>query len=101
MSAGAPRTGSSDGVRCALSNGTTLGAANLWTGQLSNANTWDQPQYYGTINYADINGDGSDDLCARALDGVKSILSALRNHRQLPEKNQEIPKRCSDLGARP
>lgn len=37
---------------------------------LSDANGWDQPQYYSTIQSADINGDGRAELIAREYDGI-------------------------------
>jgi len=64
----------SDGIRCALSNGTTYGTANVWQAQLSDANGWTLPKHYETIDYADIDGDGTDDLCARSKDGAYCAL---------------------------
>ncbi|HKF47049.1 MAG TPA: VCBS repeat-containing protein [Terracidiphilus sp.] len=37
---------------------------------LTDADYWDQPQYYSTIQSADINGDGCTELIARGGDGV-------------------------------
>lgn len=59
---------SKDGVVCWTSNGTA------WDGpiagpELSDAKGWGKPQYYSTIRIADVNGDGKDDLCARAAAG--------------------------------
>src|SRR5271165_254971 len=36
----------------------------------SDANGWNQPQYYSTIRYADLNDDGKADVCGRGVLGV-------------------------------
>jgi len=59
---------------CYRNNGTS------WVGTSfqqpwSDANGWNQPQYYGTINYPDLNGDGRADLCARDTGGVHCYLN--------------------------
>jgi hypothetical protein len=38
--------------------------------ELSDLNGWDQPQYYQTIQLADLDGDGKAELLARGKDGV-------------------------------
>ncbi|MFH1810237.1 MAG: phosphodiester glycosidase family protein [Pseudomonadota bacterium] len=38
---------------------------------LSDASGWSKPQYFSTLRLADINGDGRDDLCARAAAGFR------------------------------
>jgi hypothetical protein len=38
---------------------------------LSNANGWNEPRFYGTIRMGDVDGDGKDDLCARAASGMR------------------------------
>src|SRR5262249_27716828 len=38
---------------------------------LSDANNWDQPEYYSTIQSADIDGDGIAELLARGADGIE------------------------------
>ncbi len=57
-----------DGVKCWTFNGTG------WDGPiagpaLSDAKGWSHPEYYSTIRLADVNGDGMDDICARAAAG--------------------------------
>ncbi|HZR39470.1 MAG TPA: VCBS repeat-containing protein, partial [Ktedonobacteraceae bacterium] len=37
---------------------------------LSDANNWNQPQYYSTIHSADLDGDGQAELLARASGGI-------------------------------
>ncbi len=38
---------------------------------LSDAARWDQPQYYATIQFADVDGDGQAELVARGSDGIQ------------------------------
>ncbi len=57
------------GVTCALSNGKGFDApfdGPAW----SDKSGWDQPQFYQTIQFADVNGDGKSDLCARSAAGI-------------------------------
>ena len=62
------------GIQCALSNGT--GFPTVVTGPAwSDAAGWDKPQYYGTIQFADVNGDGKADVCGRSSVGVACALS--------------------------
>src|SRR6185437_7143403 len=54
------------GVVCALNNGNgTFGAPRQWEGNFTDAFGWNLPQYTSTLMFADINGDGRADLCAR------------------------------------
>ncbi|HWB78878.1 MAG TPA: VCBS repeat-containing protein, partial [Nannocystaceae bacterium] len=55
-------------VQCWPSTGDGF-AAPIVGPALSDASGWDAEQYFGTIRLADIDGDGKDDLCARAADG--------------------------------
>src|SRR5262245_21667428 len=60
-----------DGVHCALSDGVSaLGASSLWAPALSDALDWTSPEYYETIAYPDVDGDGLADVCARAVSGI-------------------------------
>lgn len=63
-----------DGVRCHLSTGDGFGPE-LTGPSLTDASGWGNPQYYGTIRAGDVNGDGKDDLCARAAKGMMCWLS--------------------------
>jgi MYXO-CTERM domain-containing protein len=57
------------GVTCYLSTGSGFGAG--FAGPtLSDASGWGDPKFYATIRVADVNGDGKDDLCARAAKGI-------------------------------
>jgi FG-GAP-like repeat len=67
------------GITCALNNGNHLSSLTpataflhswLWTTQFSDAYGWNQPQYYSTIQLADINGDGRADVCGRGGAGI-------------------------------
>jgi hypothetical protein len=58
-----------DGVRCWVSNG--FGFATSFSGPLSDEGGWNDVQYYGTIRFADVDGDGKEDLCARGYSGFR------------------------------
>ncbi|MEZ4222828.1 MAG: FG-GAP-like repeat-containing protein [Polyangiaceae bacterium] len=63
----------SGGMRCVSSKD---GFATTVKGPaLTNADGWSKPEYYGTIRMGDVDGDGKDDVCARASDGVSCWLS--------------------------
>lgn len=60
----------SDGVRCVLGTGQGFGPEILgptW----SDATGWGRPEHYGTVVFADLDGDGLRDVCARAVAGVE------------------------------
>ncbi len=64
----------SQGIVCESSNGSGFGAeirGPAW----SDANGWANIQYYSTIQFADVNGDGKADVCARAAAGIVCSLS--------------------------
>lgn len=59
------------GYNCALNTGTTFGAFMLWSSEFSNSNGWGgAPRYYATIQLADPDGDGRQDVCGRSDAGV-------------------------------
>jgi hypothetical protein len=65
-----------EGVWCALSNGTSFGPATLWdTGFFGDAQEFGFPQFYETLKFPDVNGDGKADVCARGIAGVYCALS--------------------------
>ncbi|MDY7230335.1 S8 family serine peptidase [Hyalangium rubrum] len=65
-----------DGIVCGLSNGSRFGSLSLWTPSFSNATYWkDDPKYWQTLQYVDVNGDSRADLCGRGTDGVYCTLS--------------------------
>ncbi len=62
------------GIECWLSDGQGFPTAvkgPLW----SDPTSWNMPEYYATIQYADVNGDGKDDVCGRNATGVLCYLS--------------------------
>ena len=58
------------GVRCWPSTGVGFGDSIVGP-ELSDASGWGVARHYGTIRLADIDGDGDDDLCARAGVGFR------------------------------
>lgn len=65
----------SDGIKCWLSDGS--GFPTRKTGPaLADSDGWNDPKYFATIQFADINGDGTADLCARDSSGIKCWLFA-------------------------
>jgi MYXO-CTERM domain-containing protein len=64
----------SGGVNCWLSNGTAF-PTQIEGPALSDASGWDNPVYFSTIQYADMNGDGKSDVCGRAGAGFDCWLS--------------------------
>jgi GH25 family lysozyme M1 (1,4-beta-N-acetylmuramidase) len=62
------------GVLCEISDGKgfpTEVAGPTW----SSASGWDAPEYNSTVGFADLDGDGKDDVCARGWAGVQCALS--------------------------
>jgi hypothetical protein len=58
------------GIVCATSTGSAFGTATTWASQFSDANGWNQAQYYSTIAFPDLNGDGMADVCGRGVAGM-------------------------------
>ncbi len=70
-----------EGVLCAIGAGEALGTPEFWSvgsnfGRYDAHSWFTNPSYYESIHFADINGDGRDDICGRAADGVSCALSA-------------------------
>ena len=64
------------GIVCGLSTGTTFEPATLWDDYYTNDGPWDDnPSYWKTIQYADLNGDKKADVCGRAANGMVCRLS--------------------------
>ncbi len=62
------------GVTCALSTGSAFGApfaGPAW----SDAEGWNAPAYYATVQLADVDGDGKADACGRGIAGIACALS--------------------------
>jgi hypothetical protein len=69
----------SSGILCALSSGSAFGPASLWSTAYSDAAGWNlDPDYYATIRFPDLNGDGKADVCGRGGDGIWCALSTGR-----------------------
>lgn len=62
------------GLRCWLSDGASL-TQPITGPELSDASGWSKPEYYSTIRFADLDGDGRADVCARAAAGLRCWLS--------------------------
>ncbi|MEZ4313492.1 MAG: FG-GAP-like repeat-containing protein [Polyangiaceae bacterium] len=59
------------GMGCGLSTGAGFGGLTLWTPDYSDGNGWaGSASYYGTLQYADLDGDGKDDICGRGSNGM-------------------------------
>jgi peptidoglycan/xylan/chitin deacetylase (PgdA/CDA1 family) len=58
------------GVYCALSNGTALGPATLWSATFSDANGWAAAAYATTLQLGDVDGDDRADVCVRSAGGL-------------------------------
>jgi MYXO-CTERM domain-containing protein len=62
------------GVRCWLSDGAGL-LEPISGPELSDAKGWNKPEYYSTLRFADLDGDGKADVCARSAAGLRCWLS--------------------------
>src|SRR5574341_2599965 len=71
---------SDSGIVCALSTGTAFGSLTTWSSTtFTDAQGWNNPIYYSSIQYADVNGDGDPDICGR---GQVYVYCGLSNGRQ-------------------
>ncbi|EJL76642.1 virulence plasmid B protein, partial [Polaromonas sp. CF318] len=64
-----------DGIYCGLNNGTTFSSLTRWSTRYGDDNGWSPVQYYSTIQYLDLNGDGLADICGRGGDGLYCALN--------------------------
>lgn len=62
------------GIECWPSTGNGFGTS-IAGPSMRDADGYNDVKYYSTIRFADINGDGKDDVCARFKDGFKCYLS--------------------------
>ena len=65
----------STGIVCELSTGNDFSGGEVRGPDWGDANGWSKPQYYSTIQFGDVNGDGKADVCARAAAGITCALS--------------------------
>jgi hypothetical protein len=65
------------GLYCALSNGNGFNGTSLWTDSFSNGtDSWDDHEsHWRTIQYADLNNDGKEDVCGRGSGGIWCLRS--------------------------
>src|SRR5262249_32284355 len=73
-----------DGIVCGLSTGSAFGELRKWSTlddfSDRDACAWGSDAgYYGTIRFADLNGDGRADICGRRSDGIVCALSTGRS----------------------
>jgi len=65
----------STGIECYLSEGTGFSSTKITGPAWTDAASWDSEKYFSTIQFADINGDGKNDICARGVTGIECYLS--------------------------
>ena len=63
------------GIECWLSTGDGFQSTSVAGPALSDSAGWAAPEYYSTLQLADVNGDGKADLCARAAAQFQCWLS--------------------------
>lgn len=64
------------GIQCALSQSTAFGPLSTWTDNFKNNHGWHtSPSYWATIQFPDIDTDGSADICGRSTGGIVCALS--------------------------
>lgn len=60
-----------DGIQCALSDGEKFGPLATWSAEFSNSRGWGAADnWWKTIQFPDVTGDGLPDVCARRSDGI-------------------------------
>jgi hypothetical protein len=64
------------GIVCALSSGSAFGTLTTWNSAFSDAAGWTASEYYSTIRFPDVNGDGKADVCGRGTGGIWCALSS-------------------------
>ena len=64
------------GLYCALSNGSSFGTPSFWTSAYSDAEGWSaSASLWQTLKFPDLNRDGRQDVCGRAMGGLYCALS--------------------------
>ena len=59
------------GITCRIGTGSGFSSAQLGGPPWTDGAGWDQIQYYSTIQYHDLNGDGKADVCIRGVGGIR------------------------------
>lgn len=57
---------------CELSNGWSFLSARRYSSDVTDARSWNLPQYYSTLSFADIDADGKSELCGRSSIGRRA-----------------------------
>jgi hypothetical protein len=60
----------SDGMYCEYSTGSAFLAKPRYSSEPTDANGWNQPEYYRTLSFANVDSDGKAELCGRASNGI-------------------------------
>ena len=71
------------GIWCELSTGTVFGPPFLAQSDFSDIHGWGTSDYYSSLRFADVNGDGTPDVCGRGQAGIYCALNA-KNERSTP-----------------
>jgi FG-GAP-like repeat/Stigma-specific protein, Stig1 len=69
-----------DGLWCALSMGHSFLPSSLAAMDFSDVNGFKAPLYAESIQFADLDGDGADDVCGRRKDGIVCAFSDRMGH---------------------
>ena len=63
------------GLVCAIGSSTGFAPATTWSSEFSDATVFAGSSYYRSLHFADVNGDGYDDVCGRTATGVSCALN--------------------------
>ncbi|CAN5422326.1 hypothetical protein BH09MYX1_BH09MYX1_18650 [soil metagenome] len=64
-----------NGLVCAIGTGAGFGQATSWSNDFSDSSVFINAQYYRSVHFGDVNGDGYADVCGRAATGVSCALN--------------------------
>ncbi len=94
------------GIACHLFDGQMFSDVEILGPAWTNESGWSAPQYYATIQYADINGDGKADVCGRAAAGMvcgvsdgKGLSTEVKGPEWSDAKGWAEPKYFTTIGA--
>lgn len=63
------------GLVCALAGPNSFGRLDVWVADFRDDDNWWRPAYWPSIQFPDLDGDGSADVCGRGSDGIRCGLS--------------------------